>query len=246
MIIKLVRRATSKANIREANPCAIGDKNVPLTPEGIQEAQQRGKELGPEFFTKSLLYCSPYLITTQTLLWMMDGAGLWCGDGVIHSEWKSFGLSPRIYLDPLLVEVDHGYNKEQRQIDAEKELRKVHGWFYYRYKGGESPFDCYQRVSSFIESLHRQVQRKRLSRVLVVSHGFTIRCFVMRWLHLTDFQFDSLENPNNCDVITITSLASMRNPQLTSGKWGVTGLRFRDDISSTSLITGPSFVSART
>lgn len=231
MIIKLVRHATSLANTGDINPCRTGDKNVELATQGIREAKMCGEMLGSNFLTKSLLYCSPYLRTTQTLLWMMDGAGLWCGgSGATHSEWEALGMSgPRIYFDPLLVEVDHGYEKEQSQVDAEKELRKIHGWFYYRYSGGESPFDCYQRISSFIESLHRQVQRKRASRVLIVSHGFTIRCFVMRWLHLTGAQFDSLSNPHNCDVITITSLSSMPDHQLSSGKWGVKGLRFRDD-----------------
>ena len=40
-------------------------------------------------------------------------------------------------------------------------------------------------------------------KVLVVSHGLTIRCFVMRFLHLTVEEFNTLVNPNNGDIIML-------------------------------------------
>lgn len=38
---------------------------------------------------------------------------------------------------------------------TQSELLKIHGWFYYRFRGGESPADCYDRASSFLESMMR-------------------------------------------------------------------------------------------
>ena len=38
---------------------------------------------------------------------------------------------------------------------------------------------------------------------LVVTHGLTIRCFVMRFLHLRVEDFDRIDNPDNCDVVTL-------------------------------------------
>ena len=31
--------------------------------------------------------------------------------------------------------------------EAQTELRRTHGWFYYRFHGGESPADCFDRTS---------------------------------------------------------------------------------------------------
>ena len=64
--------------------------------------------------------------------------------------------------------------------------------------------------------------------VLIVSHGLTIRCFVMRFMHLSVEQFESLANPQNCDIITIAHKEYIEDPQFTSGRWAISGLRFRN------------------
>jgi broad specificity phosphatase PhoE len=73
----------------------------------------------------------------------------------------------------------------------------------------------------------RQVERKRAERVLIVTHGLTIRCFVMRFLHLSVEEFDSLANPRNCAVVTIADRSTLDGAQFTSGRWGVDGLALR-------------------
>ena len=108
-----------------------------------------------------------------------------------------------------------------------KWLRKTHGWFYYRYRGGESPADCFDRTSNFLESMMRQIERHQAERALVVTHGLTIRCFVMRFLHLRVEDFDRLENPDNCEVITLGERAQLGECAFDSGWWGVSGLRLR-------------------
>src|SRR5262249_24382612 len=100
-------------------------------------------------------------------------------------------------------------------------MRQTHGWFYYRFKGGESPADCYDRTSNFLEGMMRQVLRKGADKVLIVTHGLTIACFVMRFLHLRIDQFDPVLNPQNGDIITMAPKTAMESPQFTSGKWGV-------------------------
>ncbi len=85
----------------------------------------------------------------------------------------------RVYEDPRIREVEHGYSALTEQI---QEQQRIHGRFFYRFQGGESPADCYDRVSSFLESMMRQVERHRTENVLIVSHGLSIRCFVMRFL----------------------------------------------------------------
>lgn len=210
LTIKLVRHGQSRANVGEVVAKDVGDHTIELTKKGKDQARAVGKSLGKSYLSDALLYCSPYMRTRQTLGSIIEGAGLKPKD-------------MRIYEDPRLREVDPGYE----EYDAQHELRRTHGWFYYRFKGGESPADCFDRTSSFLETMIRQVQRKEAEHVLIVTHGLTLRCFVMRFLHLSVEQFDELANPGNCDVVTITHKKELKAPLFTTGRWGVTGLRRR-------------------
>jgi broad specificity phosphatase PhoE len=214
MIIKLVRHGESLANTGEMSPEHVGDHRIPLSRRGRGQARAAGSALTARFIAGALVYTSPYLRARQTLAALIAGTGL--------SEAVARRLT--VYEDPRLREVEHGYGN----VDDQQALRRVHGWFYYRYAGGESPADCYDRTSTFLEGMLRQVERKRTSNVLIVTHGLTIRCFVMRFLHLTVEQFETLANPANCDIITLAWKASAPAPQFVRGRWGVWGLRLRD------------------
>lgn len=210
LIIKLVRHGLSESNTGEKMPHEVGDHRIALTDTGHGQAFARGKAIGADFIRDALVYCSPYLRTRQTLRGILAGAGLTEND-------------VEILEDPRLREVDLGY------MDAESQIaqRQTHGWFYYRFAGGESPADCYDRTCSFLESLVRQIRRKKVEKVLIVSHGMTIRCFVTRFMHMPVEEFERLHNPENCDEITITRKDLLANPQVVSGRWGIEGLRFR-------------------
>ena len=211
MLIKLVRHGESLANVGTLVPAEVGDHTIALTPLGSEQARRAGQRLGPDFLDGSLAYCSPFRRARETLAGLLEGAGV-PRDKV------------RVFEDPRLREVDHGYT----DVKAQEPLRQTHGWFYYRFDGGESPADCYDRTSGFLESLMRQAERKRAERVLVVTHGLTIRCFVMRFLHLTVEQFDTIANPSNCDIITLGPKGEVEDPSFSSGRWGVSGLRTRE------------------
>jgi len=211
LTIKLVRHGQSKANVGEVEARDVGDHTIELTPHGHEQARGVGRTLGADYLGDAIVYCSPYTRTRQTLGSIIDGAGLQ-RDQV------------RVFEDPRLREVDPGYS----DYEAQHERRRTHGWFYYRFDGGESPADCFDRTSSFLESLMRQVERKKKHHVLIVSHGLTIRCFVMRYLHLTVEQFDELANPGNCDVITLAEKKLLENPLWTRGRWGVVGMKRRE------------------
>ncbi len=210
LTIKLVRHGQSQANVGLVTSSEVGDHTIALTEDGHQQARAVGASLGPAWLGDALVYCSPYRRTRQTLRDIITGAGLE-PDQV------------RIFEDPRLREVEHGY----AEYEAQLERRRTHGWFYYRFEGGESPADCYDRTSSFLESLMRQIERKSAERVLIVSHGLTIRCFAMRFLHLTVEEFDDLANPGNCDVVTIAAKDELESPDWVSGRWGLMGLARR-------------------
>ncbi|MCB1191646.1 MAG: histidine phosphatase family protein [Leptospiraceae bacterium] len=213
MVIKLVRHGESLGNTGRVVPQISGDPDIPLTKHGKEQAKKVSTVIGREFIKSSLIYCSPYKRTQETL------------DEVLKASHLS-RTELRIYEDPRLREVDFGYG----DIEAQQEQRKVHGWFYYRYEGGESPADCYDRTSVFLESMMRQVTRRNQDTVLIITHGITIRCFVMRFLHLTVKQFNKIKNPDNCDVITIASNCDISEPDFTSQKWAVKGLKLYGSI----------------
>ncbi len=207
LIIKLVRHGESEANIGNHVPHIDGDFSVNLTQAGYEQAREASIKISPDFLSNALIYCSPYWRTRQTLSEIL----------------ASLEIKPKIYEDPRIREVERGYIDEASQ----HELRKVHGWFYYRHKGGESPADVYDRTSSFLESMMRNVERKGSDKILIVSHGMTIRCFIMRFLHLTVEQFESMKNPTNGAVITVGPVDKIENPEFRNEKWAVSGLTLR-------------------
>jgi broad specificity phosphatase PhoE len=210
MIIKLVRHGESLSNIGALKQHEVGDYGIAVTDLGKRQAFEAGRTVGADFIRSALVYCSPYRRTRQTTEEIIRSVDL---SGMI-----------KVYEDPRLREVERGYLDDASQHEA----RKVHGWFYYRHSGGESPADCYDRTSAFLESLMRQCERKNANSALVVSHGMTIRCFVTRFLHLTVEQFEMMANPINCDIVTIAPADSLANPIFTCGRWGVEGIRLRD------------------
>jgi broad specificity phosphatase PhoE len=210
VILKLVRHGESRANTGELNPQAVGDQRIPLTERGHQQVREVGEQIGASFLRKSLIYRSPYRRTRETLGALLEGAGVEQGE-------------LRIREDPRLREVEHGYG----DVEAQTEKREIHGWFYYRFEGGESPADCFDRTSQFLESLMREAERKGTEQALVVTHGLTIRCFVMRFLHLSVEEFESIANPRNCAIVTLAPKASLTAPLFTTSFWGVEGLEPR-------------------
>lgn len=209
MLIQLVRHGQSAANVGVLTAQDVGDSNIELTERGHAQAEAAGRTLGSEFVRDAVIYCSPYRRTRQTLDGLLRGAGL--------------DERPPVLEDPRLREVEHGYyDYESQQWD-----RATHGWFYYRFRGGESPADCFDRVSTFLETMMRQVQRKQCERILIVSHGLTIRCFVMRFLHLSVEQFEALANPDNGAIVTIGLRGTVADPSHENGRWATSGLRLR-------------------
>jgi broad specificity phosphatase PhoE len=218
MVIKLVRHGQSTANTGEVQVADVGDHNVTLTKLGHDQAQEAGRRIGASFLQGALAYCSPFRRARETMTDLLAGAGVVPG-------------SVRLFEDPRLREVDHGYV----DVEAQKGLRRTHGWFYYRYNGGESPADCYDRTCTFLDSLMRQVERKRAERVIVVTHSLTIRCFVMRFLHLKVEDFNRMAGLPNGAVVTLAPKFELQDPVFTSGRWGVVDLPLRNVAPPVSL-----------
>jgi broad specificity phosphatase PhoE len=184
--IIILRHGQSTSN---ANGFAVVDTTpnfkVELTPLGIEQAKTVGHQLQLIINKESIFYYnSPYLRAKQTFF-----------------EIKQFFLnnSTTIREDVRIRELDHSFNLNRDELRSELKLKEEFGDFYYRPLRAESLSDLFNRVDSFVSSMFRAFEKSDFPQnVIIVSHSFTIRIFLMRWFHLTIEEFESLQRPKNC------------------------------------------------
>ena len=180
--IVLLRHGESEANLDQTLFERVPDHAIPLTDNGREQAVAMGKQMRDLFGTETVrVYVSPYKRTLQTL----DALGI---DDLIETARE----------EPRLREQDWANFQDSEDIARQRALRNEFGHFFYRFTDGESGADVYDRVSTFLETLHRDWEVKGSPRnVLIVSHGLTMRLFCMRWFHWTVEEFETLSNPSN-------------------------------------------------
>jgi broad specificity phosphatase PhoE len=183
--IVLLRHGESEANVDQTVFERVPDHAISLTANGREQAVAAGKELRVRFEEQPVrVYVSPYQRTLQTL----DALGL---DNLVETTRE----------EPRLREQDWANFQDSQDIARQRKLRDDYGHFFYRFTDGESGADVYDRVSTFLETLHRDWDAKSSPRnVLIVSHGLTMRLFCMRWFHWSVQFFESLSNPGNAET----------------------------------------------
>lgn len=130
-------------------------------------------------------YVSPFWRTRQTYL-------------EIQKWFEPNQLEPT-YEDPRLREQEWGHKRGKAvNMDHERE-RNAYGHFYWRFPDGESCADVFDRIGDFLNTMFRDFQREIFpENVIIVSHGMTLRLFLMRFFHYTVEEFESIRNPKNC------------------------------------------------
>ena len=135
-------------------------------------------------------YVSPFLRTYQTY------------EGIV-SSFEDNKISYR--EDPRIRELEFGNYQDVSRMDVIRKERHEVGPFYYRFDGGESGGDVYQRVSSFLESMFRDFEKHQDDNYILVGHGLTTRLFLMRYFHWPVKVFHKLANPRNCEFHVMES-----------------------------------------
>jgi broad specificity phosphatase PhoE len=188
-VIVLIRHAESEGNVDEDAYRTIGDPMIALTPRGRSQAVAMSMrlhalvgELGVWAFT------SPYTRSRET------------------ADLALAHFPParcRLAEDPRLREQEFA-GSFQHSVPDRSEQRQ-YGKFFFRYPGGESAADVYDRMSMFMDTLWRDMHRVDLSQtaVVVFGHGLTNRLFCMRWLHWSPRVFERTRNPPNCSFIVL-------------------------------------------
>jgi len=200
--IILVRHGESEGNVDKGQYLTIPDYALNLTSNGIEQAQRAGNEIkeiiGPE---NLYVYLSPYFRTRQTYQYIRESIET---NIVKTSE------------DPRIRELDWGHLRHPDDNEDIIRARDNFSTFYYRIPDGESGADVYDRVSTFLETLHRDFNKKEYPQnTLIVTHGLTLRLFLMRWFHWTVEEFENLRNPRNCQVVVMQKNAHDRYELLT-------------------------------
>ncbi|XAR52555.1 Sedoheptulose-bisphosphatase [Bertholletia excelsa] len=197
--IILVRHGESQGNRDGSAYTTIPDYKIPLTPQGIAQAKRAGAQIrrvvskdGRVQNWKVYFYVSPYDRTRSTLREI----------GRSFSRKRIIGVREECRVR----EQDFGNFQEESRMKAIKETREKFGRFFYRFPEGESAADVYDRVSSFLESLWRDIDMNRLHHdpsdelnLVIISHGLASRVFLMKWFKWTVEQFELLNNLGNCE-----------------------------------------------
>jgi broad specificity phosphatase PhoE len=188
--IILIRHGESEGNIDKGQYLTIPDYALNLTSIGIEQARQAGKELKAIIGDENLyVYLSPYFRTRQTYQGLEESVA---ANIVKNIE------------DPRIREQDWGHLRHPDDNEEIMQARDNFSTFYYRIPDGESGADVFDRVSTFMETLFRDFNKPDYpSNVLLVTHGLTLRLFLMRWFHWTVEEFENLRNPRNCQIVVM-------------------------------------------
>jgi broad specificity phosphatase PhoE len=193
--IILVRHGESEGNLDDTIYERVPDHRIGLTPKGFDQARETGEVIRDLLDGESVeVYVSPYVRTRQTL------------------EALALPVAERdVRVEPRLREQDWANFQDPADIAEQKEQRDRYGHFYYRFTHGESGSDVYDRVSTFLESMHRNFQTPEAPRnVVIVTHGLTMRLFCMRWFHWSVEYFESLDNPGNAQPVVLWRQPDLR------------------------------------
>ncbi|RDX69319.1 Phosphoglycerate mutase-like protein AT74, partial [Mucuna pruriens] len=202
--IILVRHGESEGNVDESVYTRIPDPKISLTDKGRAQAEECGYRIkkmiqkDADQHWQVYFYVSPYRRTLQTLQSLARPFQ--------RSTIAGFREEPRIR------EQDFGNFQNREKMRVEKELRKLYGRFFYRFPDGESAADVYDRITGFRETLRTDInigryqppgKKKTEMNLIIVSHGLTLRVFLMRWYKWTVQQFEGLNNMGNGDMLVM-------------------------------------------
>lgn len=190
--IILLRHGETTANVDSKVYSTTPDNKIELTEKGRQQAETLGQSLKKLIKNESILfYISTFTRCSQTF----------------ENIKKSFlANTMKILYDPRIREQEWG--NYQRFSESYEELQNILkerekvGKMYYRFDHGESGCDVYVRVASFMESMFRWMDhyhKEKYQNVIIVTHGLTMRYFIMKYLKLSVEQFEKMWNPKNCE-----------------------------------------------
>ena len=211
--IILIRHGESDGNVDKQHYEEVPDYSLNLTTRGIEQAQQAGRKIKEIIGDEKLsVYLSPFFRTRQTFAEIRKSVD----ENIM-----------RAIEDPRIREQEWGHLRPLDENEEIKKERNEYSTFYFRIPDGESGADVYDRVTTFMETLHRDFRKNHFpENTLIVTHGMTLRLFLMKWFHWTVEEFENVRNPKNCQIVImekqengkykLTTNLKMRDPNILS------------------------------
>lgn len=167
------------------------EMDVPLSPVGVEQSIAVGKNFLVQSEKPSVIFCSPFVRTSETARTIAESAGL-SNVNIVFDERlreREFGIFDRLTAA--------GATQKYAEEMAKREKL---GKFYYRPSGGESWADVALRARSFLHDLRFDYAGEQ---VLIVTHEVVIH--VLRYIleRLTETEIltiDRERNIGNCSV----------------------------------------------
>jgi len=244
--IILLRHGESLGNVDENAYSTIPDWKIPLTRRGERQALRAAKEITELLDGEALFaYCSPYKRAIGTWDIIEDyiensnekkiektnGSD---GSQESDSENKKTGVEMiGLREEPRVAEQQFGNFQNPHKVRTAKSERRTFGRFFFRFPDGESGLDVYNRCSSFLATLSRDIKHidQRYSylhrrngegktstkcamenmNILVVCHGLTLRLLLMRYFQLSVEEFESSYNSQNAKLVVMNRLVYNEN-----------------------------------
>lgn len=188
--IILIRHGESEANVDRYLFGRIPDYTIELTERGRLQAIDAGKRLKELVGDESVyFYVSPFWRARSTFECLVSSL-----------PRRQFAYNE----EPRLREQEWGYLRSREEFDRICRERNEYGTFYYRIPGGEAGTDVYDRINDLLGSLSRDFTDADFpENCVLVTHGLTIRLFLMRFFHLTVEDFESMAAPQNCALVIL-------------------------------------------
>lgn len=203
MKIFLIRHGESIQNTYE-NFDNLPDHKIPLTKNGEKQADDCGKFL-KEYclqnninLKKSTLFVSPYERTRKTAQIVNSHLQIKDVKEDVALIEHQYGLFDNIEDDERLAKFPKEFELYQRYYNND-------GKFYIKFPQGESPLDVALRTRQFLETLFRDVS-EGVENFFIVSHGTTIRAFLLSFFHYSPEWFNKEPNMKNCSVRLIEKI----------------------------------------
>jgi broad specificity phosphatase PhoE len=188
--IIVMRHAESQEDVDKTVYAHTADLDVALSPRGEKQSVDISHSLS-NIIGKGRVhfYISPGLRLRQTYDLMTSHF-----PRNIHPSFSVETLILKQYWGDVTVE-----NRREIEIARYKE-----GVLVYRFPNGESGLQLVDRFRFFVNNLRGEFAKDDFpENIVILTHGFEMRVFLMTWFGWSVEYFESLANPKNCEMVTM-------------------------------------------
>lgn len=216
--IILIRHGESHANVDRYLFGRVPDYTIELTDKGRSQASAASIRLRELVGDESVyFYVSPFWRARSTFE---------CIARQLPRGQFDFNEEPR------LREQEWGYLRDDDEFDRICRERQEYGTFYYRIPGGEAGSDVYDRINDLLGSLYRDFSDENFpENCVLVTHGLTMRLFIMRFFHMTIEEFERMISPANCALVILELQLDGHYMLMTPPEYSTAPLRYSRPIN---------------